>query len=707
MYQQAGLDPMPADLAINFGVVYNDQADYAHAIPYFEKALAAFEKSQGSYGQFQALDGLGKSYFQMGSFIKAIEYFEQAVKLEEKINAKPDMVDTLRGLGDTYFSKGDMDAAYRSYERAEKVAADQDDPNKKVVAKVGIARNQLARGKAAEAVVSAEQAAASFESIIGHGSSPDLYDTLGRAYLAAGDTRKAREAFDKAIKDVESEQNNASASVDEGASFFGRRMAPFRALTALLLSQGQNELAFAYAERARSRSLIETLQNGKVDNTGAMTAAEKRREQELRSDLVSLNTQISKLKQTADAGSVAKLLGDQREKRVEFEDFTTRTYAVHPELRVHRGEMKPIGLEETGLLTEDRSVLLEYAVAEDKTFLFAITRDTATKPSLRVYTIEAKAKEIADRVEGFRSKMAKGDLDFGRDARELYDLLLKPAAESLKGRTSIIIVPDSSLWNLPFQALQNANGKYLTEQAAVSYAPSLTALREMQKRTRGKTTSNASLLAFGNPAVNKATSDRLKTVFMDESLEPLPEAERLVNTLSAMYGPRRSKVYVGADAREKTAKGEAPKYRIVQFATHGILNNTSPMYSHLVLSQKQDDPNEDGLLEAWELKDLDLKADMVILSACDTARGRISSGEGVIGMTWASFIAGAPTTVASQWKVESSSTTELMLEFHRQLLSGIVSKAEALRRAELKLLRNPKYSHPSYWGGWVLVGNGN
>jgi CHAT domain-containing protein len=131
------------------------------------------------------------------------------------------------------------------------------------------------------------------------------------------------------------------------------------------------------------------------------------------------------------------------------------------------------------------------------------------------------------------------------------------------------------------------------------------------------------------------------------------------------------------------------------------------MYSYLVLARGEKDANEDGLLEAWEMKDLDLKADMVILSACDTARGKISNGEGVIGMTWAMFIAGAPTTVASQWAVESSSTTELMLEFHRQLLAGKVSKAEALRRAELKLLRTQKYKHPVYWAGFVLVGDGS
>ena len=194
---------------------------------------------------------------------------------------------------------------------------------------------------------------------------------------------------------------------------------------------------------------------------------------------------------------------------------------------------------------------------------------------------------------------------------------------------------------------------------------------------------------------------------MSEPLEPLPEAERLVNSLQKMYGANRSKVFIRDEAREETAKTESSKYRIVQFAAHGVLNDFAPMYSHIVLAQKQGNPNEDGLLEAWEMKDLDLNADMVILSACETARGRVSNGEGVIGMSWALFIAGVPTTVASQWKVESSSTTELMLEFHRQLLSGKnISKAEALRRASLKLMKTAKYKHPSYWAGFVIVGDG-
>jgi CHAT domain-containing protein len=183
----------------------------------------------------------------------------------------------------------------------------------------------------------------------------------------------------------------------------------------------------------------------------------------------------------------------------------------------------------------------------------------------------------------------------------------------------------------------------------------------------------------------------------------------LRKAISRLYGMSRSKVYVGAEAREDRLKAEAGKARILHFATHGTMNNASPMYSHLVLTQG--DTNEDGLLEAWELMRMDLRADLAVLSACETARGRVGAGEGMIGLTWALFIAGVPSTVVSQWKVESASTRDLMLGFHRQLRATAsakakTTKAEALRRAALKLMKNPETGHPFHWAGFVLVGDG-
>ena len=163
-------------------------------------------------------------------------------------------------------------------------------------------------------------------------------------------------------------------------------------------------------------------------------------------------------------------------------------------------------------------------------------------------------------------------------------------------------------------------------------------------------------------------------------------------------------MYVGVEASEERAKAEADGSRILHFATHGIVNEASPMYSQLVLSTLGD--KEDGLLEAWEILNLDLNADLVVLSACETARGRVGAGEGMVGISWAFFVAGSPTTVVSQWKVESASTTELMLSFHRNLMKGD-SKAQALRSAALKLLGDSRYRHPFYWAGFVVIGDAN
>lgn len=333
--------------------------------------------------------------------------------------------------------------------------------------------------------------------------------------------------------------------------------------------------------------------------------------------------------------------------------------------------------------------------------------------NLKVYPLAVAREELGARAEQFRQMLAGRDPGFAKPARELYDLLVAPAREQLRGKTSLVVVPDGSLWDLPFQALQSSPGHYLLEDSAISYAPSLSVLLEMERaRQKGaaRRDSTETLLAVGNPAISKETETRAASVLMGGDLGPLPEAERQVKELALMYGPARSKVFTGEAAREEAVKTDAPNYRVLQLATHGVLNDASPMYSYVALARAERG-EEDGLLEAWEMMRLDLHADLVVLSACETARGRATAGEGVIGMSWALFVAGTPTIVASQWKVESSSTTDLMIEFHRNLITlrrdanerGAV--AEALRRASLKLMRGDDYRHPFYWAGFVVVGS--
>jgi CHAT domain-containing protein len=149
------------------------------------------------------------------------------------------------------------------------------------------------------------------------------------------------------------------------------------------------------------------------------------------------------------------------------------------------------------------------------------------------------------------------------------------------------------------------------------------------------------------------------------------------------------------------------QYSVLHLATHGVLDAKNPMYSRLYLAAKGEDA---GILEAWEVMTLDLHEDIVVLSACEMAGGAIGGGEGLLGMSWAMFVAGSPTTVASSWKVDAASTSALMTDFHRGLRARLagksVTKAEALRQATVAFLARSEFRHPYYWAGFVMLGDG-
>jgi CHAT domain-containing protein len=388
-------------------------------------------------------------------------------------------------------------------------------------------------------------------------------------------------------------------------------------------------------------------------------------------------------------------------------------------------------------LPDTKTVLLEYLVTTEKTYLFALSRkgkadkETSGAVEVKVYEIAVNAQDLAGRIVDFRRRLAQNSLDFKEPAARLYDLLLRPAQKELDDKATVCIIPSGQLWELPFQALLSEPDRYFLNDHALFYAPSLSVLREMRKM-RGavhrativdaahpadvlmkaglaQASRSPALLALGNPALSANLISRSKSNSRDLSLGTLPEAEREVKALGEIYGTHNSRILIGGAAQEETVKAEAGKYPILHFATHATLDNDDPLYSHLLLASSSE--TEDGFLEAREIMKLDLHAEMVVLSACQTARGRVSSGEGLVGMSWALFIAGTSTTVASQWEVDSASTARLMVEFHRLLQtskdgSASIGKAEALRRAALQLMADPKYKHPFFWSGFVVVGDG-
>ncbi|UCE20631.1 MAG: CHAT domain-containing protein [Gemmatimonadota bacterium] len=186
--------------------------------------------------------------------------------------------------------------------------------------------------------------------------------------------------------------------------------------------------------------------------------------------------------------------------------------------------------------------------------------------------------------------------------------------------------------------------------------------------------------------------------------KPLPKSEEEIHEITRIMKP--SQKFLKGQAKEEFFKQDAEEFEIIHLATHGILEEKQPLYSRIILAQ-DDDPAEDGFLQTFEIFNMDLKADLVVLSACETGLGELSMGEGLIGLTRAFLYAGVQSVIVSLWSVEES-TSQLMKHFYQNLKDGM-NKTEALRQAKIKLIHTREeglsYAHPFLWAPFVLVGD--
>ncbi|HEX6733075.1 MAG TPA: CHAT domain-containing protein, partial [Pyrinomonadaceae bacterium] len=621
----------------SIGNTYFFQGNYGLASENYEKALKYFQAAGHKAGEAVALNNMGNVRQRQGDSDSALDYYQKSLKVKEALGNKAGIGASLNNIGKNYRLRGKYDLAFEYFQTSLAQFGAIGDPRGEALTLGEIGLLYYSKGDYAKALEFAERAAVIAAKMDLREVLWEARTTSGRAYRLLNQPVQARRSFEEAIATVESWRTQVAGGEQEQQRFFEDKVSPYQLMVELLVEQNHAGEALAFAERSKGRVLLDVLRSSSsVNITKAMTAQEQEQERSLRSELVSLNSQVSRerLRAQPDHTRSADLNARLQKARLRYESFQTTLYAAHPELRVQRGEAKTLTLEDAGGLVEHQDALLEYVVTDKKTYLFVLTAETGASSraaKLKSYTLSIARNELAEHVKAFRQQLARRDLTFRATASKLYDLLLRPALAELRGKRTLVIVPDGVLWELPFQTLTDPNDRYLIEDHAISYAPSLTVLREMTHLRKQKQTANRDmdLLAIGNPELRNETTERVKSVHRDERLEPLPQAETEVKTLGQLYGAR-STVYIGADAREDRFKTEARRFKVVHLATHGILNDSSPMYSQIVLAHS--DESEDGLLEAWEIMKLDLNADLVVLSACESGRGRVGAGEGVIGL---------------------------------------------------------------------------
>lgn len=681
---------------MSVGDMYRKLGNVEQARAHFEKGLAMAEKLGFRSGIADGLQNLGELRSDTGDPRGAIELYEKAVAINTEIGDRPGIGSGIRSIGRAQLLVGDRAAARRSFERSLAIAEEVGTPFAKA----------LSLGMLGRLTDDSAQAVALSRRAVELATELGLPEIRWQSHLALGlalqRARKADEArpeFERALSIVEELRRDIPGGEVAQQQAFESLVVPYHAMIALLVEQGDHGTAFEHAERAKGRALLDVLHNGRPDLRSLLTDEEKAREASLSADLAQVNRELH---DAAMAGAPKpELAAKLRTARLEYDAFTNGLYAAHPQLRSERGDVTPLRATDLGALLASGAAdaFLEFVVTDERTYLFTITKK-GDGVDLRVETIAITRDALETEVRAFRELLATHDLTYARAGRALYDRLLRPIAAQFRGKQTLCIVPDGPLWELPFQALQPAGDEFLLDRHALYSVPSLTVLREMSSRSTPRS-GPVRLLALGNPVIPSETERRAGT-FRDTPLAPLPHAETEVRAIAELYGKNNSRVHLRAAAREEVVKAESGRFDVLHFATHGVLDDQNALYSRLVFSPPTS-KTEDGLLEAREIMRLDLHAGLAVLSACETARGSVSTGEGLIGMSWALFVAGVPTTVVSQWKVDSSSTAELMIELHRNLRVAGRTKAEALRRAALKTRR--EYRHPFYWAPFVVLGS--
>jgi CHAT domain-containing protein len=609
---------------------------YDLALEAYEKSRELYEKRSDHLNRAHVLLGIGAVHLVQKNPTLALKNFHEALTLYTTLGRKADMADALSRLAVAYREQGDNAKALEFAQSAVRLAKEVD-----------------VFSIAAYALTEA-----------------------GKAQRTLGHKTEALNAFAEAIqvqRSIRPETGPDGIETDRSG------VLPYLGAMEMLVELNQSRDALVRADDAKSQFLREVIQGGSFTITKGMTATQ--REQELRQvgNVASLKAQVYG---GHDANNELKTrLSAARGK---YESFRKQLYATHPQLAINRGELATLKIEELRPFVTNNAALLQYAVTDEKVFLFVVTAGTPTL-DVRVYPLNTSRNGIAQKIANF-----KQSIDNSVTARELYDILLAPAEPQIAQRSKLIVVPDGPLWDVPFEALRPADDRYVLDQSAVSYAISFSALREMSKpRTTRRA---ATLVAFGSRTVAKDVLERVQRTYSGLKLAETETSE--LDKLQTIYGAGRTRFYSAAAAKKERVKAELSAATVLHLATPAILDQTVPMYSLFFMSP---DTADDGLLKLWEITMLNSKARVIVLPHAWTA-GQSQTGDARIALSWAWFVAGTPAVVLNRWE---GNDAEFIYDLH-QRLKTTAPNAEQVRQAMLNLRRREP---PSHWAGYMFLGN--
>jgi CHAT domain-containing protein/tetratricopeptide (TPR) repeat protein len=669
--------------------LHHKQGESEQAIKCIAQAQRLNRLQNNEYAEATLSHLAGLINQEKGMAEQAEKYFEEALILFRKLGNAEGEVKALCSISDLYLNSSRKQAALEQAEIAVKLATEQ---RKNAATHADIMRARdllwrafLSQARAQRAVEQKELAVKSFEFAIHH--LEGLYLSL---YVL---TESSAVAFREACQ------------------------VPYLELADLLIEQGEFRKAYELAEQARTRAMIGFLQARRMTGLPKKTGQDHELN-ELTQSTVRLRAQLLFSRMSEE--QQASLQNDIRDAEYKLREARLRIEMGQSKDRMvwsQAAKIKPL----QGKLALDKRVMLEFFLGENRSFAWLISSDDISLEILPgKKEIEAAVNACMDSMTAPPNNVfiEKDVAKLRGRAERLFSILFGRLSERILPGQKLIIVPDGVLHYLPFEALVH-NGHYLLEDHEVSYLPSPGMLGLGQDSTISTGTEDQmEFLAFGDPVfgpVQKAPDKKESRERPEDiarqvrasrgyNLAPLPRTRDEVQYIASLFPPDRQHVYLGKDSTEKAVKQESlRRYRRLHFATHSLIDEKSPSRSAVVLTLNNDS-EEDGFLEVSEIAEMDLDCNLVVLSACQTGRGQLQSGEGIVGLSRAFLYAGARSVVVSLWNVNDISTGQLMKSFYQNIITDAGNSA-ALREAKLKMLKGGRETrHPYYWAPFIVVG---
>ena len=724
--------------------------DYPQALNYLQEALALSRELEDQYHQNIHLGTIGEVYTLLGDYARAEISLKEAQKIAHTIDDKTSEATWTAALGILHLTKDDTALAVKQLEKALDIFIAAGTKREEALTYANLAtiytqqgRYELAAtnfekakhihheignrygeaetqnglgllnnksGAFAKALALHQTALLEGEKLLAPKIIAEAKFGLGQAYEGLEKFPEALSHYQQAVEALESVRARLILEKQK-SSFLAGKHEMYAHLIDLLCNMSNRQpqdqfdaIAFNYVERAKARALLDLLAEAKLDLSAGLPP-------DLQAQQKALFAKMAKISEDSltanQKESLATELQKTEEKLEQLRLAVRQKNPAYAELQYPVPITLPL-IQQNVL--RDNNVLLEYALGTEASYLWAIT-----KTQRRIFhllpapAIRKKVGEYLDLI----GDAAKADTVYRAASRVLYRLLLEPASDFLKANVNLIIVPDDTLHYLPFEALIVTPEKqppcYLVETHTVSYAPSASVLAFLQKPSQPRQSpEQKDWLALGDPIFGKNESaDLNRSLYRQRGFDlvSLPNSGVEIQKIAAMFPANKRTTYVRAEAKEERVKRERlDQYRMLHFATHAWVDENLPGRSCIVLAI-DDDPAEDGFLLMNEIFNLKLQADLVVLSACQTGRGKLLRGEGLIGLSRAFFYAGARSLLASLWAVEDRTTAELMVKFYEYLRQGR-SKSEALCLAKRALIKGKIAAarHPHFWAPFVLLG---